>query len=913
MRDGTHLQNSSQKRMVIEMDRWMKTVVEIKEAPSPRKQFIANATRLSRRRDNKEKSSSDLTYHHAVPEILCGLIIGAGGQFIREIQAKSSASVYLARDKTPVEGMHIFVIRGTLAQVEEAVRLISQKTGSQGTISHQAQKFWLQWIQHAFPELEHQTYFLPAIFLKRVPLTTGTIAGQPVSVLRSSKHQSSSHCSSFSGSDTTFPSCTRPEPQGTEDKRVCKVHVVQGVTNNNHVPDVLDTNPFNFVPGVPQPLPVQDTDIRDDAVLEQVLMALDKLGAKNEEVFFCLSQLRFGMYLGKPCYTAAAAQLPLPSNLPAHLPSSWKQGDFDVLIIHRQYGIITCEIKICGYNFQDLQLSQLDIDKQVTRKLKQAAGQLDKAEAVLRHLVSDIAPGLRITKVIVVPHLTSESIQRAITNDFDLKQDLSRCLGAKPDPADITELILCADQLPISEQPWNIRQEIQKELENWWQRRVTAPGPDPVISSNLDLYKLLLARFCGPATAVTIPCLSHPRLSIKTLDQGVSAIGECFAQINLYPEQIEILHAACPRLFLAGPPGTGKSVMLQLRAAEWIRGGHEVHVLSTWEKSRLASSILYHFLLTVSTQNKNQTEPEHADRVRLHHFDFWRGKDEKKALNYFKELSTKKGCLYIVADEVGPDYSWPDTHFQNFCLKLKEAVPDLHLWAASCTHEVVPPSGWHLEILTRPLRCPPVVVREVEQEKAIFQVGRIQRYEQVWGSTHSEGPPVKTLCHKGHGHSDNGPLQCRQCGTNLARYLKKSLRVGATTARNPSGGTPPFVASPPSLRYKDVLILCVEAAWDTCGLIQGLADEGVPVKVMKESDTDDVATATSDVVWVADVDHVRGLEKKVVVCVGRDYVGQATQVRLHGPSRCSSQLVWLISPHDKPLVENGETQEIHPS
>lgn len=81
------------------------------------------------------------------------------------------------------------------------------------------------------------------------------------------------------------------------------------------------------------------------------------------------------------------------------------------------------------------------------------------------------------------------------------------------------------------------------------------------------------------------------------------------------------------------------------------------------------------------------------------------------------------------------------------------------------------------------------------------------------------------------------------------------------------------------------------------------------MRVMKESDTDDVATATSDVVWVADVDHVRGLEKKVVVCVGRDYVGQATQVRLHGPSRCSSQLVWLISPHDKPLVENGETQE----
>lgn len=70
--------------------------------------------------------------------------ITSGGQFIREIKAKSSASVYLAREKTPVEGMNIFVIRGTLAQVEEAVRLISQKTGSQVSIH----------VSHAFNSLD---------------------------------------------------------------------------------------------------------------------------------------------------------------------------------------------------------------------------------------------------------------------------------------------------------------------------------------------------------------------------------------------------------------------------------------------------------------------------------------------------------------------------------------------------------------------------------------------------------------------------------------------------------------------------------------------------------------------------------------------------------------------------------------
>ena len=50
-----------------------------------------------------------------------------------------------------------------------------------------------------------------------------------------------------------------------------------------------------------------------------------------------------------------------------------------------------------------------------------------------------------------------------------------------------------------------------------------------------------------------------------------------------------------PMLF-AGPPGTGKTVVLMLKAGQWLTEGHDVHVVSLYRESIAASCYIYEAL-----------------------------------------------------------------------------------------------------------------------------------------------------------------------------------------------------------------------------------------------------------------------------------------------------------------------------
>ncbi|PVD27365.1 hypothetical protein C0Q70_12522 [Pomacea canaliculata] len=155
-------------------------------------------------------------------------------------------------------------------------------------------------------------------------------------------------------------------------------------------------------------------------------------------------------------------------------------------------------------------------------------------------------------------------------------------------------------------------------------------------------------RFCGPATTVTVPCTCPPRVSVKTLGQVVWWTGQCYtAVITLFPEQLHLLHTAPPRLFVAGPPGTGKTVVLLLMAIQWLRCGHHVYVVSTCWGSRAASIMLYHLLLqTVKTQ---QSAGVSIGQPHLLLYD--NCEDKEKAINDLSQAA-RGGSLYVIADEV---------------------------------------------------------------------------------------------------------------------------------------------------------------------------------------------------------------------------------------------------------------------
>lgn len=110
---------------------------------------------------------------------------------------------------------------------------------------------------------------------------------------------------------------------------------------------------------------------------------------------------------------------------------------------------------------------------------------------------------------------------------------------------------------------------------------------------------------------MSVPCISPPRMCIKTQGEGVSFTGDCYtALITLFPEQVQLLNTATPRVCLVGPPGTGKTVVLLLKGMEWLRRGHHVHVVSTCTHSRAACRMLYYLLLrAVSTQQLAGVSP----------------------------------------------------------------------------------------------------------------------------------------------------------------------------------------------------------------------------------------------------------------------------------------------------------------
>ncbi|XP_025102176.1 uncharacterized protein LOC112568877 [Pomacea canaliculata] len=319
-------------------------------------------------------------YLHAVTDEQAELLTDTLNTSPLEEVKKSGVDVELDSNPSPVPGMKILNIRGAPSQIQAAVGLVSQKIGSKETLSDQAQTFWLQWVQAAFPDLHSRAYFLPPVYFNRVPVTRQSVAGQDVLVLQSAPGQAG---------------------------------------QSNQVP----TSSFSAAhPSISHPPRLQDSDVRDDASMQRIFVCLQKMFEENRDVVVGLTQLQFGQYLGEPCYAAAAMHLPLPSSLPSSLPQNWKRGDFDVLLIHRQYGLVVCEVKAFGDNIRVLKMSQQDVSNNIKKKLKDAASQLDKAEAMLFHLVSDIAPGLRITKVIAFPNLTGHQLQQAISSDNNLIQ-----------------------------------------------------------------------------------------------------------------------------------------------------------------------------------------------------------------------------------------------------------------------------------------------------------------------------------------------------------------------------------------------------------------------------------------------------------------------------------------------------------
>ncbi|KAK7098184.1 hypothetical protein V1264_002536 [Littorina saxatilis] len=211
----------------------------------------------------------------------------------------------------------------------------------------------------------------------------------------------------------------------------------------------------------------QQGNIQADFAQQHVLHNLQQLGDSGKEVMFVVSELNFKDYLNKPFYAKHTGKLPKPATLPKELRHHGKQGDFDILVIHRLYGILVGEIKSVG------KTEASRADTEVVKVIDKAVKQLDKCEVHARHMVSDIAPGLTVRKTLFLPYVSQAQLQRILDDEtnFKLQQAVCQSLGAA-NAAEAVQLCCCSDQLSQPASYWHVTPAVLSQLSTWWQHRM---------------------------------------------------------------------------------------------------------------------------------------------------------------------------------------------------------------------------------------------------------------------------------------------------------------------------------------------------------------------------------------------------------------------------------------------------------
>lgn len=64
-------------------------------------------------------------------------------------------------------------------------------------------------------------------------------------------------------------------------------------------------------------------------------------------------------------------------------------------------------------------------------------------------------------------------------------------------------------------------------------------------------------RFVGPATSINVHYNFPPRVEVRVAGEAVAELGRRLAYLVLTLQQLDLMQRSPPRVFLAGPPGTG--------------------------------------------------------------------------------------------------------------------------------------------------------------------------------------------------------------------------------------------------------------------------------------------------------------------------------------------------------------------
>ncbi|KAK7096638.1 hypothetical protein V1264_005912 [Littorina saxatilis] len=296
---------------------------------------------------------------------------------------------------------------------------------------------------------------------------------------------------------------------------------------------------------------------------------------------------------------------------------------------------------------------------------------------------------------------------------YQVRERLERCVGVQPGH-DVTRLCLTKDDMAD-----------EQRLKEWWTACLKHDTQGDTARVAEEVYKALVARFAVPLT---------------TVEMWLGAVGEehgrDLTRIALFPRQVELLEDTPDDdgdvRILHGGPGTAKTILLLLRSVSWSRDGCDrVFNIQTEEDGQAAAYLVSHQLReTVARARQGDTVARPDFTVQHVNMAPWRDKYTKDWTEEGR-LAVAAWCddaarsedrkVHIIADEANGHI------ISHMYSELKGRGCTVKLWAAGVGLEIPDDMTRYVREITAPLRCPPCVVREVEQAEHMKD-GRVPRY-----------------------------------------------------------------------------------------------------------------------------------------------------------------------------------------
>ncbi|PVD21979.1 hypothetical protein C0Q70_17782 [Pomacea canaliculata] len=140
--------------------------------------------------------------------------------------------------------------------------------------------------------------------------------------------------------------------------------------------------------------------------MQTILHNLHLLAEDEKEAMFVISQFKYNSYLTTSIDSYHSHQLPRPDTLRKRVKD---YGDFDLLIVHRQYGLVVAVVEACVDESGDEK--KTTDDTKLQEEIRNGAKRLKNAEHMIRHLLSDTQWDLPVRKTLMLPNVSQQTVE----------------------------------------------------------------------------------------------------------------------------------------------------------------------------------------------------------------------------------------------------------------------------------------------------------------------------------------------------------------------------------------------------------------------------------------------------------------------------------------------------------------------